>query len=206
MSNGDRHVSAGEARVLAEELAGEAVSQLFAVSKTDMTSLESTLWAREIQRIGPAAVMAFAEFWMMGGGSSSGHRRAPTINDFRTFTDPKFVSAATALDLLRAEVVQTGPYASPKITDSKLIEAVTHMGGWAKVCQDMPEPTEAFAWKRFGEVFNKAWTRSEGLQVQNRLAPQPLLGLIAAPRQLQRLPAPHQEKDEAPALPAPSTN
>lgn len=164
--------------------ASETVSQMFsAVNKAEMTVIESNLWSREIERLGPAALLSFAEFWMSGGGQGN-YRRTPTIDDFMMRADPSYVNAATALDRLIEEVRRSGPYNNPTIEDLKLREAIARMGGWAKVCQDMPDPSSDFAFKRFSERFRAAWTHSEALQVQHKLNPPALLGLVASPGQI----------------------
>lgn len=185
-------------------IATETVSQMFsAVNKSEMTVIETNLWTREILRLGPTALLSFAEFWMSGAGQKE-YRRTPTIDDFLKYADPAYVSAACALDRLTAEVRRCGPYSDPVIDDLKLREAIVQMGGWAKVCQDMPDPAQDFAFKRFAERFRSAWTHSEAMQVQKKLAPPALLGLIAAPAQLKLLGSPSVE-GEAVALPAPGS-
>ena len=156
-------------------VAAEAVAQ--------MTQIEVNLWMKQIERLGPAKVLSFIEFWMSGGAQGS-YRRVPTIEDLLKHTDSEFVGTEQALELLRRYVADCGPWNDPPINDAKLKEAVVHMGGWAKVCHDMPDPSEDFAYKRFGERFRVAWSRSEALMVQKTLAPAPLLGLFSEPSQL----------------------
>lgn len=185
--------------------ASETVSQMFsAVNKAEMTVIESNLWSREIERLGPTALLSFAEFWMSGSGQGN-YRRTPTIDDFLMRADPAYVNAASALDRLIVEVRLSGPYNNPTIENPKLREAIAHMGGWAKVCQDMPDPSSDFAFKRFSERFRVAWTHSEALQVQQKLNPPALLGLTASPGQI-KLAWVAPEPDTDTSLPAPSAS
>lgn len=165
------------------DIAAEAISQLFSAAKAELTTIEANLWIREIERLGPEVSLSFVEFWISGGGQGS-FQRAPKLQDFLHRADPLYVSAETALEILRVEVASTGPYSNPEIADHKLMAAVARLGGWAKVCQDMPDPSAEFAYKRFTERFRNAWMHSESLQIQKKLNPQPLLGLIAEPGQL----------------------
>lgn len=181
-------------------IAGESVAQTFSAAKAEMTQIEVNLWSREIQRLGAARVLSFVEFWI-GGGAQGSFRRAPTIEDLLSYADPDFISPAQSLELLRSHVASCGPWSNPKIADQKMMEAIAHMGGWAKVCQDMPDPSDDFAYKRFGDRFRSAWSRSEALQVQRRLAPKPLLGLVADPNQL-RLTAEAPEAEGTLPIPA----
>lgn len=171
------------------QVAAEAVAQTFSAAKQEMTQIEINLFLNEIHRLGPEAVMSFVKFWIGGGGQGS-FRRAPTIEDLCAYTDPNYISSASALEVLRSLVASTGPWQDPAMQDSKMREAVTHLGGWAKVCSDMPDPADDFAYKRFAERFRAAWSRSEALAVQKRLQPPVLQGLIAAPDQLRLLGAP----------------
>lgn len=170
-------------------IAGESIAQMFTSVRAEMTNIEVILWLRQIDRLGGARVMAFVEFWMSGGAQGS-YRRVPTIEDLLSYADGEYVSAAQSLELLRQHVSSCGPWSNPDIKDAKLIEAISYLGGWAKVCQDMPDTSDDFAYKRFGERFKAAWSRSEALLVQKFLSPMPLLGLLESPGQLRLEAAP----------------
>lgn len=183
------------------EIAAESVSQLFTAAKSQMTPIECSLWMREIERLGPQAMLNFVEFWASGGGQGS-FQRAPKIEDFRKLADPQHISAEAALEILRAEVARCGCWGDPNITDARLTNAVLQLGGWAKVNQDMPDPSDAFEYKRYADRFKHAWTYAEAQAVQCMPAPPPLLGLVSQPSQLKLLAAQHS--DQA-ALPAPDS-
>lgn len=183
------------------QIAAESVSQLFSQAKAELTPIEASLWTREIDKFGPLAMLSFVEFWISGGGQNA-YRRAPRLEDFWVRTDPNYVGAETAVEWLRAEVAKTGPYLNPEIADYRLRASIVRLGGWAKVCQDMPDPSDDFAYKRFTERFRAAWVYAEALQVQKKLDPPALLGLIAAPTQLLLVAGDSSDV----ALPAPSGN
>lgn len=164
-------------------LAAEVIGQMFSAVKADLTPVEVNLWTRELNRLGASVMLAFAEFWISGGGQG-GYRKAPTIADFLKYSDPNYVSVESALEILRTNVASIGPYNDPKISDPKLQNAVVFMGGWVKVCDEMPDPADDFAWKRYADRFRLAFTQSEALQVQRRLSAQPLLGLFSSAQQL----------------------
>lgn len=158
-------------------MAIETVTDMFtAANKTEMTRLEGILWAREIARLGTSALMSFAELWMGGRGQGS-FRRAPTIDDFLTHADPHYANAETGLECLVTQVKLCGAYNTPEIKNPMLIEAVQILGGWEKVCRDLPDPSLNFEYKQYAEKFKAAWTQSEAKAVQKKLSPQPLLGL-----------------------------
>ena len=95
--------------------------------------------------------------------------------------DPSHVSASAAVEVLRKLVSTVGPYESPVVQDHKMAEAIHDLGGWSQVCAEMPDPADDFAYRRFSERVKIAWKRSEGLEVQQRLNPSPVLGLLDAP-------------------------
>lgn len=168
-------------------VAAEAVGQMFSQAQREITPVESGLWMVEIGRLGPESLLAFAQFWMSGGGQTSSGQmfaRAPRIDDFRRYADPSYVDEQRALELLQELVRTVGPYIDPDIADPRLRAAVHSMGGWARICQDLPSRTEDFAFKRFSDVFRQAWTVAQGMEVRGELAAPPLRGLVAAPNQL----------------------
>lgn len=179
--------------------ASEAVSQLFTAAGKEMTGLEVNLWLRAIGQYGPDLTLAFVEFWMMGGGHER-YRRAPTLEDFRRRVDPNYVSTEDALEILRAEVVRSGPYANPVIHDKRLSQSINIMGGWAKVCQELPDANETFALKRFAERFASAWVQAEGRVIRDE-AVEPLLGL--ADQRLQRGTLPLEQVQEVACVSGP---
>lgn len=168
------------------DTAREAVAQMFSMNKADMTAIEVNLWRSEITRLGAKAMLQFVKFWTSGGGQTS-FRQAPRIDDFRRRMDPDFVSIDDALNILRREVGRVGPYSDPGLTDARLTVAVLEMGGWAKVCKDMPDASLDFESKRFAERFKSAWVMGEAAVLQERLPTQRLMGLIAAPKQLAQI-------------------
>lgn len=163
------------------KLASELVSQLFTAMGKEMTTLEVNVWTRSIARYGPAAINAFAEFWIEGGGQGK-FRRTPTIEDLRRRVDPDYCSAEDALEKLRAEVARSGPYVTPPIADERLKATVMLIGGWPKVCQDLPDAAEDFATRRFAERFASAWVQAEGKVMRGESFASPLIGLAHVPQ------------------------
>lgn len=168
----------------------EAVSQMFAQVKAEPTPAEAMLWADEIERIGPRAVMQFAQFWMSGGGQG-GFLRAPRIADLRRFCDPTWSDEASALARLQTLVSHVGPYRAPLEADgmdARLAEAVRAMGGWARVCELMPDASDDYAFRTFEKRFSVAWQQAEARSVRGEVQNTPLLPIrsqpaIAAPQQ-----------------------
>lgn len=166
------------------EMALEAVSQMFAQVKSEPTPAEAMLWAEEIERLGPRAVMAFARFWMSGGGQGD-YLRAPRIMDLRRFCDPAWIDEGVAFERLRRLVSGIGPYRVPSEKDGmtpQLAEAIKIMGGWVHVCETMPDPSDEMALRAFEKRFNVAWQQAEIGLARGNINPIPLM-----PIQTQRL-------------------
>lgn len=177
-------------------IAREAVAQMFATTKTDMTEIEVGLWCNQIDDLGPEVMVRFVRFWTSGGGQGN-FMRAPRIDDFRRRMDPNFVCVEDALAILRGEISRVGPYENPKITDQRLQVAVLEMGGWAKVCADMPDVSLDFETRRFADRFKTAWVQGEAAVLQGRVPAARLMGLVASPQQLGFTPQLDQIDDAA---------
>lgn len=152
------------------EAALDAVSQMFAQVKSEPTPAEAMLWAEEIERLGPQAVLRFARFWMAGGGQN-GFMRAPRIVDLRRFVDPTWADEALALSRLQRLVQEAGPYRVPCAEDGMdeaLAAAVQHLGGWVRVCEIMPDASDEHGLRQFERKFALAWQQVEGARVQAR--------------------------------------
>lgn len=160
-----------------------AVGNAFSAAKAEATEAEIALWSEAIRRVGPDAALSFMGFWLSGGGQDK-YARAPRVNDMLEFVDPNYVNAVTGLGQLRDLVASVGPYQSPNVLSPMLRAAVLRLGGWAKVCEDMPDPIDEFAWKRFQDRFELSWRYSEALAVQGLLNPPALIGLVDASQAL----------------------
>ena len=143
---------------------------MFAQVKSEPTPAEAMLWAEEIERLGPQAVLRFARFWMAGGGQN-GFMRAPRIVDLRRFVDPTWADEALALSRLQRLVQEVGPYRVPCAQDGMdevLASVVQHLGGWVKVCEIMPDARDEYGLRQFERKFALAWQQVEGAMVQAR--------------------------------------
>jgi len=183
------------------EQALEAVSQMFAQVKAEPTPAEAMLWAGEIERVGPRAVIAFAHFWLAGGGQN-GFLRAPRIMDLRRFCDPTWSDEVGALTRLQNLVSRFGPYCVPTERDgmdAKLAETVRLLGGWVRVCELLPDPSDDFAFRAFEKRFVSAWQQAEVRVVRGDVSAAPLLPIGSTGSQ-PRLAAPvetvHNDEEE----------
>lgn len=157
-------------------MAAQAVAQLFSMAKQEMTPVESTLWLQQIGKFGPQTMLAFVAFWASGAGQGS-YLRAPLVEDFLLRADPMHVGPQTVMAQLYDLVVNCGPYTAPTTKNMKLQSVIVSLGGWVKVCEDMPIPTDDFAWKNYEQRVKTALLQSEAKQVQLLLQPANLLGL-----------------------------
>lgn len=158
--------------------AAEAVAQLASSCGKDLTAIEVNLWLREIARYGAGLTLAFVEFWASGGGQER-FRRAPFIEDFKRRVDPNYISADDALDRLRQLVQACGPYASPQIEDQRLRQAIEILGGWPKVCGELPDASDDFGTRRYAERFAGVWVQAEGRVMRGESSTRPVLGLAS---------------------------
>lgn len=163
------------------QMALDAVSQAFAQVKAEPTPAEAALWADEIDRMGPGPIMSFIKFWMSGGGQD-GYLRAPRIDDARRFVDPEWMDAGAALQLMHDLVRSVGPYRVPDKSEGmsqRLQSSIAALGGWARVCEIMPEPSQEFAWREFAKRFDAAWSQAQARELMGLPPAAPLKSLAA---------------------------
>jgi len=165
-------------------MALDAVSQSFAQVKAEPTPAEASLWAEEIDRMGPQPVLGFVRFWMSGGGQG-GFLRAPRIDDARRFVDPDWMDVGAAMQRLTEMVAHVGPYRAPSAADGmthRLTEAVVALGGWPRVCETLPAQSQEFACRDFQKRFEDAWNRAQARSIMG-LPPSAPLSAIGRPTQ-----------------------
>jgi hypothetical protein len=161
------------------EMALDAVSQAFAQVKAEPTPAEASLWAEEIDRLGPQPVLAFVRFWMSGGGQG-GFLRAPRVDDARRFVDPEWMDAGTAMQKLVEMVSRVGPYRVPSASEgmtTRLADAVMVLGGWPHVCETLPAQNQEFAYRDFLKRFEDAWGRSQARALMGLVSSSPLAAI-----------------------------
>lgn len=157
------------------------LSDVFGLYGKELTDLETTIWNGMIKNFGDEPVIKF----LIRHAETSVF--APKPAEALKMLRPGANNALAAYEELTRAVGSCGPYASPTFEDSVIAGAVVLMGGWIKVNETMPDPTNRFDseafFKRFEVLYEQSRAdlmmgRSQPVQLQNlhqRTAQQALL-------------------------------
>lgn len=151
------------------EQCDQALAEIMAARRYEMTQFEATAWARIINSVDPSRFIAFL------GHHYATSAYAPTPADATKFLDLG-VNPDVSFGRLERLVKQYGPYRAPQALEPVLQVAIELMGGWAQVNEDLPDPKAAYEHKRFRERFDACFTEATVKVRINHEAPsRPLL-------------------------------
>lgn len=161
--------------------AKEALVETFAYYKYKVTQFEADLWKRLTDECGDEALLAFLQAHLRTS------QFAPKLSDAQKFLAPGAGNEDAAFLRLTEEVRRCGPYGDPRFDDDPAIAtAVAHMGGWAAVNEQLPDPQARFDFEAFQKRFATAYqvARAEHVTAQApRLELRGLHALSAPSRQ-----------------------
>jgi hypothetical protein len=92
------------------------------------------------------------------------------------------VSPRLALEQLVQAAKRNGPYRSPELDSPQVAMAIAHLGGWATVCKEIPDPGNGFEYERYAKRFEAAYEAARADINVKQLTPPPVLGLMDAGR------------------------
>lgn len=148
-----------------------------------MTELEVRLWMQVISEFGDQAVCNF----LVNHVKTSVF--APKLADAQKALNPSGSNAVAAFEELGRVVSSIGPYLNPKFDDPAIAGAVLALGGWAKVNEQLPDPSARFDFEAYFKRFDALYQQScasiltghgfkgELLGLHNMPAPPPLLAI-----------------------------
>lgn len=144
--------------------ARHALIETFAYYKYQVTDFEASLWSRLIDEYGDEAVKAFLQAHVCASNF------APRIADAQKLLSPERGNEEAAFLRLMQEVKRSGPYADPAFADPALAAAVVHMGGWATVNEQLPDPHARFDFDAYQKRFQAAYqlARAEQMSAPSR--------------------------------------
>jgi hypothetical protein len=170
--------------------ARQAMVETFAYYKYEVTKFEADLWARIIDEYGDEAVLAFLQAHLRTS------QFAPKVSDAQRLLSPEGGNEEAAFLRLAQEVRRCGPYGNPRFEDPAIASAVTSLGGWAVVNEQLPDPMARFDYEAFQRRFSAAYQVARSEQVVSRpqrielrglhalsLTPVPIPAPVALPRQ-----------------------
>lgn len=153
----------------------QALTEIMAARRYEMTPFEATAWTRIINAVEPSRFIAFL------GHHYTTSPYAPTPADATRFLDLG-VNPDVSFGRLERLVKEYGPYRAPQGVEPVLQTAVELLGGWAQVNEDLPDPKAGFEHKRFRERFDACFTEATvKVRINLELPQRPLLPVGARP-------------------------
>lgn len=153
------------------------LAQVMALFNRDMTDLEIMIWRKMISDFGDAAVIRF--LIAHTERSNFAPKPAEALQMLRPGQDNPMV----ALEMLRSAIAKEGPYNSPVFSDPAIPGAVEALGGWAKINEEFPAPTEQFAYQNFYKRFEAVYKQAQADLMIGVKKPVQLLGLHSVGKQ-----------------------
>ena len=139
-----------------------------------LTMFEADVWKSIIDNTPEAHFKAFLKHHVLTS------KFCPTPADAAAALGLQGGDVQVAYGQLERMVQKFGPYAVPDLSDSVLISAIHHLGGWAAVVESFPSPKETFLAKAFRERFEVAFkTAVSDVCILGRI-PAPLLPIGGA--------------------------
>lgn len=156
--------------------AEQVLTDLARAKRYELSDVEATAWTQMVDAYGDDAVVRFVNW----------HIRTspffPSVSAGYQFLSCGFGEPSAAMARLCEAVRDSGPYVSPDFRgDLPLGQAVLELGGWARVCELLPDPVArsmdfAVFEKRFSDIYRRCVSKVAMGQVDTRA----LVGLADA--------------------------
>ncbi len=146
------------------------------MAKHKFTDLERELWERLIETYGGQAILAFlADYALNGSGF------APRPSDAQKMLNPGNGDSQVAFSMLVQAVKTVGSWETPTVLNDNpvLVAAVHQLGGWAHICNTLPDPIgNRYEFEGFQKQFDAAFRLASSRVKIHAERPKPLLGAV----------------------------
>lgn len=113
----------------------ELLAEMASLYKYNMSDFEAMLWAAQVFECYPPEAVMRALIAHMESGTNDANFM-PKYGAIKARLEP-----VRGFKEIESAVRITGPYAVPDIKDPVVLAAINELGGWARVCSEMPDPT-----------------------------------------------------------------
>lgn len=151
--------------------AQKALSEVMALYNKEMTDFEIMLWTKIIADHGDAPVIRV----LLKHCEKSVF--APKPADALAVLCPGNENPMVALEELVRVARKTGPYEDPDFKDRALASTVLLLGGWVTVNEQLPDPTDRFAYEAYYKRFDALYKQAQADLMTNGGQAPVLLGL-----------------------------
>jgi hypothetical protein len=112
----------------------ELLAQMARMYKYELSDFEALLWTAQVFSVYPAQAVMRALMAHMESGTHDANFM-PRHGAIKAKLEP-----VVGFKEIEQAIKQVGPYQLPNITDPVLLTAIEQMGGWARVCNELPDP------------------------------------------------------------------
>lgn len=154
--------------------ASEMLAAMARMYNYDLSSFESILWSAEVLDIYDDREIMLAFKYYMENGEQS--RFMPKYGEIKRLLEEKEDVTQKLLNL----VSRYGSYSppSPKHTSTLLLATIEHLGGWAKVCSEMPDSSNELSFAQYVKRTEKAAALAKkNIQIRS-VTPNSLVGRV----------------------------
>lgn len=174
----------------------ELLAEMARMYNYNLSDFEAMMWAAQVFDVYPPDVVMRALIAHMESGTQDANFM-PRYGAIKAKLEP-----VRGFKELEQAVRLTGPYSTPKIKDPILLAAIEQLGGWVRVCTEMPDPiARPIDFERYVKRAETALQLAK-TQVQVQGYKPPKLKALASP--VPSSAAPQLEGVVTQALPAPS--
>lgn len=151
----------------------EMLAAMANMYRYEMPDLEAVLWVNQVFNVYPPKAVMRALLAHMEAGTADSNFM-PKYGAIKKRLEP----TRGFVDIVHA-VSHGSPYVAPEsIKDPVLIQAIHEMGGWGKVCAEMPDGRERpIDFDRYMKRFDAAITAATAAIQVRGAKPQPLIGI-----------------------------
>lgn len=155
-------------------MALNALNEVMSYYRVKLTPFATEAWVACMEKFGARVVKDFLLQHMMTS------KWPPTFEELHSAVGA-FGGADWAFERVACEVKRVGPYRAPDFGDApEITYAIAEMGGWAKLCAEMPAPEQdRFGYEALQKRFALHYQSAKGLAFRGLLPDRPIRGLHA---------------------------
>ncbi len=155
-------------------MALNALNEVMSYYRVKLTPFATEAWVACMDKFGAITVKDFLLQHMMTS------KWPPTFEELHTAVGV-LGGADWAFERVACEVKRVGPYHAPDFSDApELAFAVAEMGGWTKLCAEMPAPEQdRFGYEALQKRFALHYQAAKGLAFRGALPQRAIRGLHA---------------------------
>lgn len=152
------------------------------MKRANLTALEALQWAAGLYRyeLDPIEAMRWTDYIAKYGDDAVRNFIFQHVDreDFfprlsalgRAMNGAALGSPSVAMEEVLRAAAKFGPYRDPEFSDPAIAYAISEMGGWARLCEALPDPvSDRFAYEALAKRFGLHYEMAKSLQLRGAL-------------------------------------